>query len=219
MDNFEKSLDNIDNEISASNGVKSDNPESCESANSLPEKKKVRDAQNAILSYLHDLVFLLAALLLLFVMIFRIVVVSGDSMLPTLHEGDYLVVLSSSIYKNPKPGDIVVISKNAYDNGKPLVKRVIAVGGQTVNIENNVLYVDGKVVDEGTEPYAEVDFPIVVPEGKLFVLGDNRGNSKDSRSSEIGLVDEREVLGKVLIIALPANDTNGRRNFKRFGAV
>lgn len=184
------------------------------------KKNDVADMQKSILSYLHDLVFLLAALLLLFVMIFRIVVVSGESMLPTLHEGDYLVILSSSIYRNPKQGDVVVISKDAYDSGKPLVKRVVAVGGQKVDIRDGVVYVDEKPVKgEYTHGSREIELPIIVPEGKLFVLGDNRDNSMDSRSNEIGMIDEREVLGKVLFIALPAKGAAGGRDFNRFGAV
>ena len=202
-----------------------DNDVTAERNNPKAEKgkekaKKVEDLQNSILAYLHDLVFLLAALLLLFVMLFRIVVVSGDSMLYTLHEGDYLIVLSSSVYKNPKQGDVVVISKDVYKDGEPLVKRVIATEGQTVRIEGGYVYVDDvRLEGEETNPLYEVDFPITVPEGHVFVLGDNRDNSKDSRSSEIGMIDEREILGKVLVIALPAPENNGKRDFSRFGAV
>lgn len=190
----------------------------------IPEKQtkqnKVNEMQNNILSYLHDLVFLLAGLLILFVLLFRIVVVSGESMYSTLHEGDYLVVLSSGIYKTPKQGDVVVVSKNSYKDGEPLVKRVIAVGGQTVQISSGQVIVDGVHIEgEYTHEGFEVDFPLVVEEGCVFVLGDNRDNSKDSRSNEIGMIDEREVLGKVLFIALPAQEENGRRNFSRFGAV
>ena len=213
MDNMENVNDNLDQ-----------NPEM------ITEKKntgdgKVNDSQNVILSYLHDLVFLLAGLLILFVLLFRIVVVSGDSMLNTLHEGDYLIVLSSSVYKNPKPGDVVVVSKDAYKDGEPLVKRIIAVSGQELDIKQGVVYVDG-VAQEGEFTHAGYlgesaqSYPITVPEGYVFVLGDNRDNSTDSRSSNIGLIDEREVLGKVLIIALPAEDVNTRkRDFSRFGAV
>lgn len=189
------------------------------------EEGKVNDSQNLILSYLHDLVFLLAGLLILFVLLFRIVVVSGDSMLNTLHEGDYLIVLSSSVYRDPKPGDVVVISKDAYKEGEPLVKRVIAVSGQELDIKQGVVYVDGvaqegEFTHEGYLGESAQSYPITIPEGYVFVLGDNRDNSTDSRSSKIGLIDEREVLGKVLIIALPAEDENTRkRDFSRFGAV
>ena len=183
--------------------------------------KKVEDAQNTILSYLHDLVFLLVGLLLLFVMLFRIVVVSGPSMRDTLRNGDYLIVLSSSVYTKPKAGDVVVVSKDSFKNGEPIVKRVIATGGQTVRIEGGVVYVDD-VPQEGeyTTTGYDLAFPLKLAEGNIFVLGDNRNESKDSRSSEIGIIDEREVLGKVLFIALPAPiEGTTKRDLTRFGAV
>ena len=185
------------------------------------KKNNVTSFQNTILSYLHDLVFLLVGLLLLFVMLFRIVIVSGPSMKNTLQNGDYLIVLSSSVYTKPKVGDVVVISKDSFKNGEPIVKRVIATEGQTVLIEGGTVYVDG-VPQEGdmTSPGFDMNFPLTIEEGCLFVLGDNRDESQDSRSSKIGIIDEREVLGKVLIIALPAADsTTGKRDFSRFGVV
>ena len=189
------------------------------------EKKNKADkvvvAQNTILAYLHDLVFLLAALLLLFVMLFRIVVVSGPSMKPTLYNGDYLIVLSSSVYTKPKVGDVVVISKDSFKNGEPIVKRVVATEGQSVLVEGGKVYVDG-VEQEGayTPTGYDLNYPVTVEAGCIFVMGDNRGESKDSRSYEIGMIDTREVLGKVLIIALPArNDITDKRDFSRIGLV
>jgi len=181
---------------------------------------KVYAVQNTILAYLHDLVFVLVGLLLLFVVLFRIVVVSGPSMENTLRDGDYLLVLSSSVYQNPKQGDIVVISKDDFKNGEPIVKRVVAVGGQTVRIEEGTVYVDGVKFDDRTTNLYDPPSTFVVPDGKIFVLGDNRGKSKDSRSSEICMIDKREVLGKVLVIAFPAVDpTTGKRDFSRIGAA
>ncbi len=189
--------------------------------NAKNKKERTNEMQITILSYLHDLVFLLVALLLLFVLLFRIVVVSGPSMKETLHDGDYLIVLSSSVYKKPKAGDVVVVSKDAFKNGEPIVKRVIATEGQTVRIDNGKVYVDD-VLQEGeyTTAGADFEFPLTLGKGYIFVMGDNRNESKDSRSAEIGIIDEREVLGKVLIIALPApNEYTGKRNFSRIGAV
>lgn len=190
----------------------------------VDEKKKKADkvyaVQNTILAYLHDLVFLLVALLLLFVILFRIVVVSGPSMKNTLLDGDYLLVLSSSIYTNPKQGDVVVISKDSFKSGEPIVKRVIATEGQTVRIEGGQVFVNGVKVDGEITDAVDMPSTFVVSEGCIFVMGDNRNESKDSRSNEIGMIDKREVLGKVLIIALPAVDpATGKRNFSRFGAV
>ena len=192
---------------------------------SQPTKKtaadKVAAAQNTILAYLHDLVFLLAGLLLLFVLLFRIVVVSGPSMKPTLYDGDYLIVLSSSVYTKPKVGDVVVISKDSFKSGEPIVKRVIATEGQTVLVEGGKVYVNG-VEQEGayTPTGCDLNYPVTVEPGCIFVMGDNRGESKDSRSFEIGMIDTREVLGKVLFIALPArNETTQKRDFSRIGLV
>ena len=98
--------------------------------------------------------------------------------------------------------------------GQPIVKRVIAVGGQTVDIdyESNTVYVDGVVLDEPyiLEPMRELpsNFAthVVVPEGSIFVMGDNRNNSTDGRSPELGVVDERCVLGRALFVLLPFQD-------------
>ncbi len=194
--------------------------------------------QGTILMYLHDLVYLLAGLILLFLLLFRVVVVSGTSMNNTLLHGDYLLLLSSTLYNNPKCGDIIVASKESFNNGEPIVKRVIATEGQWVDIDfkTGTIYVGDtedtmKPLDE---PYIlpaiynkrDVDFPLQVQEGCLFVMGDNRGNSLDSRSSTIGLVDEREVLGKVFFLLVPGTngvDDYGRPNqekdFDRIGEV
>lgn len=182
--------------------------------------------QNVML-YIHDLVFMLAAVMLLLALFFRIIVVNGPSMKTTLLDGDYLLLLSNTFYKDPQYGDVVVVSKQSYDHGKPIVKRVIAREGQIVDIdfENAIVYVDGLPLDE---PYistpTDVDegmiFPLVVEEGCVFVMGDNRGNSRDSRSPSIGLVDTREVLGKVMFLMFPGTDYgNAPREYSRIGAV
>jgi len=226
MDNIENKNDDLNQTTAAQKEIVADSSDVKKA-----RAKNVRNAQNVILSYLHDLVYLLVALLLLFVLLFRIVVVSGESMLGTLHEGDYLVVLSSSVYRNPEPGDIVVVSKDSYKGGEPLVKRVIAVGGQTIDIRENTVYVDGEaqhiggnakdaITHAGHYEDKAYSYPLEVPEGYIFVLGDNRENSTDSRSKKIGMIDEREVLGKVLFVALPAEDpATDKRDFSRFGAV
>jgi len=147
-------------------------------------------------------------IMVIFVFFFRFAGVDGTSMVPTLSDGDWLIV-SSATYDDPQYKDIVIITQpNAYH--APIVKRVIAVGGQTVDIdpEAGVVYVDGIALDE---PYVneptftldDIEFPLTVPEGMLFVMGDNRNDSADSRSSKVGLIDERYVLGKVAGRALP----------------
>lgn len=193
------------------------------------EKYKNDNHENnkQILAYIRDLVSLIAGVLLVFSLCLRIVVVSGPSMNNTLYDGDWLIVLSNVFYGEPKAGDIVVASKDAFDDGNPIIKRVIATEGQTVDIDftAGIVYVDGVALDE---PYTltltnlseGVPFPIVVDEGSLFVMGDNRNSSKDSRSYEIGLIDEREILGKAIFLVFPGtNKRQVSRDFSRIGVL
>lgn len=147
-------------------------------------------------------------IMVIFIFFFRFAGVQGESMLPTLNDGDWLLV-SSAVYDEPQYKDVVIITQpNAFH--EPIVKRVIATGGQTVDIDpqSGIVYVDGVALDEPytREPTYELDdiqFPLTVPEGMLFVMGDNRNESSDSRSSAVGLIDERYVLGKVSGRLLP----------------
>ncbi len=194
-----------------------------------PRKPRVKkeDWRSSVLMYMHDLVRLLAVIILVSMLLFRVVVVSGPSMYNTLMDGDYLLVLSNLFYRDPKPGDIVIISKESFDDGKPIVKRVIATEGDLVHIdfEKGIVYVNNQALDE---PYTYTSttldegmiFPQRIAEGCIFVLGDNRDNSKDSRNPEIGQVDTREVLGKVFFLFLPGThfDTVSR-DFDRIGVV
>ncbi len=195
----------------------------------LPKKKKGQDddIQSMTLLYLHDFVTWLVAFLLVFMLLFRIVVVSGPSMKQTLLHGDYLLLINNIFYQEPKQGDIVVVGKEAYKDGEPIIKRVIATEGQWVDIDfaAGVVYVNGTALDE---PYTNtptnldegVSFPLQVRDGCVFVLGDNRNESKDSRSLEIGQVDKREILGKAIFLFLPGQDeSTGKMNFKRIGAL
>jgi len=177
--------------------------------------------------YLHDLVMYVSVILVVFLLLFRIIVVSGDSMYSSLLDGDYLLLISNTFYHEPKQGDVIVISKNTYDNGAPIVKRVIAVEGQIVDIDFDlgIVYVDGLPLDE---PYVNtptnraegVAFPLLVEEGCCFVLGDNRNDSKDSRHPDIGLVDRREILGKAVLLVCPGTDDGMvPRDFGRIGAI
>ena len=185
-------------------------------------------AGHSLLLYVHDLAYLIAIMMLLFLFLFRVVVVSGDSMNDTLMNGDYLLLLSNAFYKEPEPGDIVVASKDSFENGVPIVKRVIAVEGQTVDVDfaTNTVYVDGVALSEpyikDDEPYIystnRLTFPLTVGEGKVFVLGDNRKVSCDSRNTQIGLVDKREILGKAIFLFLPGAEGN-ERDYDRIGAM
>ncbi len=199
-----------------------------ETVSAQPEKKEdVKDARKNTVLYLHDLAYLIAGIVLIFLLLFRIVVVSGDSMYATLRDGDYLILLSNVLYHDPQPGDIIVASKQSYDNGTPIIKRVIATGGQTVDIDfrKGIVYVDGVALDEdytytSTTVPEGVEFPLTVDEGCVFVLGDNRERSKDSRNPEIGLIDERQIVGKAIILIFPgAEGMEHTVDFSRIGVI
>lgn len=139
----------------------------------------------------------------------RPTLVRGQSMYPTLEEDDYLII-NRIAYKvgEPKQGDIIVFSTNLLqDNGehKDLVKRVIATEGDHIKIENSKVYVNDKLIDEPYihDEYTDGDIDITVPENKIFAMGDNREESLDSRYEEVGLVDEKNVMGKVILRLFP----------------
>ncbi len=190
-------------------------------------KEQKADWKKGLILYLHDLIRTLMLILLIFLLVFRVIVVSGDSMYTTLYDGDYLLLLSNLFYQEPKQGDIIVVSKKSFDNGAPIVKRVIATEGQVVDIdsENGVVYVDDKPLSEDytrghTAAREGIQYPLLVEKGCIFALGDNRGVSKDSRSPEIGLIDNREILGKAIFLFLPGTHHNElTRDFDRIGAV
>lgn len=186
-----------------------------------------RQNNGEFLTYLRDIVFLIAGILLVFSLLFRVVVVSGPSMNQTLIDGDYILLLNNVFYGEPKHGDVIVACKESYDDGAPIIKRVIATEGQTVDIDflEGIVYVDGVALVEAyvntpTNQREGIEFPLVVDEGCIFVMGDNRNISKDSRSSEIGLIDTREILGKALFVFFPGNDGGDAvRDFSRIGVV
>lgn len=176
-----------------------------------PEVKARREAYD----WIQSLVSALLICVLVFVFVFRIMDVNGSSMVPTLSNGDKLLV--SDLFYEPERGDIVVFKKDSYDPNKALVKRVIAVAGDVVNIDfdNGIVYVNGEAVQEDyikVSTNTKLDFigPQTVPENCLFVMGDNRNGSTDSRDKRIGMVDKRLVIGKVLLVIYP---------FSSFGTV
>ena len=138
----------------------------------------------------------------------RVIDVSGSSMNPTLQDGDKMLV--SDLFYKPKVGDVVIFKKDEYDPDKALVKRVIATEGQVVNIDFDlgIVYVDGEPFEEAyiselTRNKLDFIGPQTVPENCVFVMGDNRNASTDSRKKEIGMVDTRLILGRAYAVVYP----------------
>ena len=183
--------------------------------------------EKSFLLYLHDIVHLLCVLMVALLLIFRVVVVSGTSMNMTLLDGDYLLLIGKPFYTQPAQGDIIVAAKDSYGNGTPIVKRIIATEGQVVDIDFDagVVTVDGKILEEPyiknlTTRFEGTTFPLLVEPGCVFVLGDNRGNSKDSRDPVIGLIDTREIIGKAIFLFVPGTDGgNVERDYSRVGVL
>ena len=187
------------------------------------------EGSGSILEYLHDVVYILALILVVFTFCMRVIIVSGSSMFSTLVDGDYLLLINRPLCGELEQGDIVVASMERFKDGEPIVKRVVATEGQTVDIDfrAGIVYVDGVALEEEytytpTHLSEGMEFPLVVEEGCLFLMGDNRGDSRDSRAPEIGLVDEREILGRAVFLLLPGTGTREytvERDFGRIGGL
>ncbi len=151
-----------------------------------------------------------------FTFICRPTSVVGTSMVPTLQNGDWLITMPKSDYEY---GDIVVVTQPNIHN-EPLIKRVIATEGQTVDINftSGQVFINGvelnePYINELTRTSSDVTFPIVVPDGKVFVMGDNRNHSSDSRTSGVGFIDTRYILGKAQLRILPFGEFDIYENF------
>ena len=168
-------------------------------------------ASKELYDWILCLLFALIVCVLLFSFVFHAIDVVGSSMVPTLHNGDKMLV--SGLFYKPKAGDIVVFKTDNYDPERALVKRVIATEGQEISIDfdRGVVYIDGLPVEEdyiAELTKTKLDFigPQTVPEGCIFVMGDNRNASTDSRKKEIGMVDNRMLLGRAYYVLFPVND-------------
>jgi len=174
------------------------------------EESRGLDIAKELYDWAQALVFSIVFIVVLFTFFVRIIGVDGPSMEPTLYNNDKIVL--TNMFYTPKQGDIIVFRKKSFLD-EPLVKRVIATEGQTVDIDfiTHEVRVDGVLLDE---PYikapisraGDVVFPVTVPEGYVFVLGDNRNNSADSRLSSLGMIDMRYILGHVIYRVYPFDE-------------
>ncbi len=169
------------------------------------------------IEWIESIVLSVFIIVLVFTFFIRFVGVSGTSMLNTFQNGDRLII--QKIGYTPKVGDVVVLSRSYLpldnpDSTEPIIKRIIALGGQKVEIKSSTgeVFVDGKLLHEdyveGTTTVVEGgmlldSYVVEVPEGHLFVMGDNREVSKDSRNPAVGTIDEHYVLGKAILRVFP----------------
>ncbi len=178
--------------------------------NKKSEQAEPRSAKREVYDWLECLVTALMFSVLLFVFVARIIGVIGGSMQPTFYEG--YKVITSNLFYEPKQGDIVVLTKESFDDDA-IVKRIIATEGQTVDIDFSTgdVRVDGVLLSENyisgpTTTRLDFTGPVTVPEGHVFVLGDNRNGSTDSRDARIGCVDERCIIGRAFAVLYPFSE-------------
>ena len=177
----------------------------------LTKEEEKQKSREGTYEWIQSLISALITCVFLFLFLFRVIDVKGTSMIPTLKDGDKMLV--SGLFYEPADGDIVVFKKDQYDPDKALVKRVIATEDQEVNIdfETGEIWIDGVLLEEdyiADLTLTKLDFmgPKTVPKGCVFVLGDNRNMSIDSRKAEIGMVDKRLILGKVYAVIFPIDE-------------
>jgi len=166
-------------------------------------KKKKQEARSWILC----IGIAVAAALLIRAFIFSIVLVDGNSMYPTLHSHERVAIEKVSRYSGlPERGDIIIVKYPGMDG--TYVKRAMGLPGDTLEVTGSVLYINGEAVDEGyinDEPYPDWG-PLTVPEDHVFVMGDNRAHSLDSRASNIGPIKKSEIEGHALFVIWPLNN-------------
>jgi signal peptidase I len=171
-----------------------------------------------LIELIKSVVIAAIAAFLIVTFIFRPVAVDGNSMYPTLHSEDRLIIEKVTYYfRKPVANDIVVFNYPANPK-EQFIKRVIAVGGDRLKIHDHKVYVNGKVL---VEPYIfekmnaiidqNYENEVVVPKGTIFVMGDNRNDSRDSRYSDVGFVDLKQLIGKTFVRIFPLNRLGGIR--------
>ena len=197
----------------------------------MPDEKKDEKKQEQPGRGLYDwaqaLVCSVLAAVVMFAFGARVVGVSGGSMRETLQNGDLLLVVNRVLCGDFERGDVVIAAKAGFENGEPIVKRVIATEGETVDVDfdRGLVYVDGEALEE---PYIREDthldlgmaYPFTVPEGCVVLMGDNRNGSRDSRAPELGAVDRRCLIGRAVFLLLPGmTEDLGMREWDRIGSL
>lgn len=182
--------------------------------NSLNARERRRGAVAEVYEWVESCVIAVGVILLIFAFAARTATVSGPSMLPTLRDGDRLLLVQAG-YHDPQYGDVVVIDRSQKGE-PPIIKRVIGRAGDEIDIDfetgqvrRNGQTLDEPYLNEPTLTRRDVKFPVTVPEGSVFVMGDNRNHSLDSRSSDIGMVDVRHIMGKAVFRFFPFNKFGG----------
>ena len=199
-------------EDSAEDCVPEESMQTSEDAEGKAASEEIRRPGSALVDWAQAVAFSVIPVVLLFSFFVRIIGVVGNSMLPTLQSNDRVII--SRMFYTPEVGDIVVISKRSAMFPEPIIKRIIATEGQTIRFDfsTGCVWVDGELLEEDyileqtlTAEDLESGVVYTVPEDCVFVMGDNRNNSSDSRENEIGMVDERYILGRVLLRVYPFN--------------
>ena len=193
----------------------------------MPDEKGRGQPGRGLYEWAQALVCSVLAAVVVFAFGIRVVGVSGGSMRETLQNGDLLLVVNSPLCGGYERGDVVIAAKAAFEYGEPIVKRVIATAGQTVDIDfdSGTVYVEGEPLEEDyinelTFLEEGTVFPLTVPEGHIFVMGDNRNRSSDSRDANLGTVDTRYVIGRAVAVAFPGVDEETqKRDFRRIGVI
>ncbi len=187
------------------------------------QKKQEQPGRN-LYEWTQALVCSVLTAVVVFAFCARVVGVSGGSMRETLQNGDLLLVVNSVLCGDYERGDVVIAAKSTFEGGEPIVKRVVATEGETVNVDfgTGMVYVNGEALEEPyirEETYLEegMAFPFTVPEGCVFLMGDNRNGSRDSRDPELGAVDRRCLIGRAVFLLLPGK-TEGL-NLREWGRI
>ena len=199
----------------------------------LELREEQEDSGNSLFEWTRALVGAVLGVVLFFVFVAQMITVQGPSMQNTLYAGDKVLVLKSALCEI-EAGDVVMIHQYNAQLNETIIKRVIATGGQTVDIDfdTGTVYVDGVALEEDyiaerTYSAEGLEFPVTLEEGELFVMGDNRNHSTDSRSDMLGVIDERYVVGKAIFLIFPGRTAQylgelpgtGKWDFSRIGVI